>query len=274
MALMPARNEGAKLPISLKALACHTDAIIYLDDCSTDDSLHYVEACREECRIEQILTKDHWKRDEPADRNRLLQAGREIGGTHFIVIDADEALTSNFLIGDHLRKLILSLSPGDTLSLQWIHLWRSTQFYRVDGVMGVHHYKKCIFCDDGKSIYKSDFIHTPRVPKMKGKRIRLSLPYGLLHFQCVNWENIVLKQQWYAWMERMEKPERSIEEIIARYQNLVDETGFQTEACLKEWLEYYPFFDAAPFALPDQWRLEQMREWERAKGREYFSRLF
>jgi len=274
VALLPARNEGAKLTISLKALACHTDAIIYLDDCSTDDSLHYVETCREECRVERILTKNYWKRDEPHDRNRLLQAGRDIGGTHFIVIDADEALTSNFLTNSHLRKLIFGLYPGDAISLPWIHLWRSMQFYRLDGIMGVHHYKKCIFCDDGKSTYKSDFIHTPRVPKMKGKSIRQGLPYGLMHFQCANWDNVTLKQKWYAWLEHVEKPERSIEDIIARYKKQLDENGLKTETCPAEWLEHYPFFDPALFTKPDQWRLKQMEEWEKAKGSEYFSRLF
>jgi len=55
--LMPARNEGARIQFAIKALAQHTDAIIYLDDCSSDDTLAHVEHCREECRVKRILTK-------------------------------------------------------------------------------------------------------------------------------------------------------------------------------------------------------------------------
>lgn len=270
---MPARNEGAKIQFALRALAQQTDAIVYLDDCSIDDTLTQVEKCREECRVERILTKDRWVRDEPADRNRLLQAGREIGGTHFIVIDADEALTSNFLEGGLLKKRILDLTPGDQLALRWIHLWRNVDSFRTDGDKGISRFKYCIFCDDRKAVYSSEFIHTSRIPRVKGRKHRLDGPFGLLHFQFVDWNNLVLKQKWYRWLERVYQPEKPIVDILKRYNKSDDENGLVTEPCPREWLETYPFLDSAVFHEPDNWRLQQMDEWAAEKGADYFSGL-
>ena len=95
--LIPARNESKIIEQCLHALSFYTDAIIYLDDASDDNSVAIVESVADKYRVEKIIKKKIWKRDEPGDRNALLKAGREIGGTHFIVIDADEMLTSNCL---------------------------------------------------------------------------------------------------------------------------------------------------------------------------------
>ncbi len=266
---MPARNESSRIQFALASLAQYTDAIVYLDDCSTDDTLLLVEACRRNCNIERILTKEQWVRDEPADRNRLLQAGRDIGGTHFIVIDADEALTSNFLQHDFLRANILSLKRGDRISLRWIHLWRSLNHYRTDGKQGVRRFKSCIFCDDGKSVYRSEFIHTSRIPKMKGKTIQLEGEFGLMHFQFVDWPNLCLKQKWYCWLERVHHPGRSAEMIINRYAASLDETGLTTAACPEFWLGSLNL-DQSIFHQPDCWRLDQMHEWETKLGAHCF----
>ena len=134
--LVPARNEEDKVEFALRALSKFTDAIVFLDDCSTDGTVQVVRELSESCRVEKIIEKPVWHRDEPGDRNRLLAAGRELGGSHFVVIDADEAFTANFLDGDALRKRILSLKPREQLSLRWIHLWRSVDQYRVDAPYG------------------------------------------------------------------------------------------------------------------------------------------
>jgi len=268
---MPARNEGAKIQFALRALAQHTDAIVYLDDFSSDDTLAQVERCQVECQVERILTKERWLRDEPADRNRLLQAGREIGGSHFIVIDADEALTSNFLVNGLLKKQILTLAPGDQLALRWIHLWRSVDTFRTDGDKGDSRFKYCIFCDDRRAVYSSDFIHTSRIPRVKGSKRRLEGAYGLMHFQFVDWDNLVLKQKWYRWLERIYQPEKATEDILTRYGKSEDESGLVTQPCPPDWFVTYPFFDPTVFHQPDNWRIQQMNEWKAEKGVEYFS---
>ena len=272
--LVPARNEEDKVAFALRALAKFTDAIVFLDDCSTDRTVQVVRGLSESCRIEKIIEKPVWHRDEPGDRNRLLAAGRDLGGTHFVVIDADEAFTSNFLDGDTLRKRILSLKPREQLSLRWIHLWRSVGQYRVDEPLWSERYKRCIFCDDGSSEYQSKFIHTSRIPKMKGKRIKIEdRDLGLLHFQFVNWPNLELKQRWYRWLEKVRDPEKTVAAINNKYANSVDESGLVLADTPTAWFDGYTFFDRAVFDIPDNWRLVQMREWQQRYGEDYFDGL-
>jgi len=272
--LVPARNEEDKVEFALRALAKFTDAIVFLDDCSTDATVQIVRDLSEACRIEKIIEKPVWHRDEPGDRNRLLAAGRELGGTHFVVIDADEAFTANFLDGDALRKRILSLKPREQLSLRWIHLWRSVDQYRTDAPVWSERYKRCIFCDDGRAEYQSKFIHTSRIPKMKGKRIKIDdKNFGLLHFQFVNWENLELKQRWYRWLEKVRDPDKSVEAINNKYANSVDESGLLLADTPASWFDGYTFFDRAVFDIPDNWRVVQMREWQQQYGEEYFDGL-
>lgn len=104
--LVPVRNEARRITFCLRALAIFTDSIIVLDDMSTDNTVDIVQGLAEECKIERIITKSVWDRNETGDRNELLTVGRSIGGTHFVVIDADEAFTGNLADGDELRTQV------------------------------------------------------------------------------------------------------------------------------------------------------------------------
>ena len=67
--------------------------------------------------------------DESAHRGFLLNLGRSVGGTHFLVIDADEIL----VVGDcraedydELRRAMLEMKDGDIFVLQvrrFFHLY-------------------------------------------------------------------------------------------------------------------------------------------------------
>ncbi len=104
--LVPVRNEARRITFCLRSLAMFTDSIIVLDDMSTDSTVDVVRSLSQDCKIERIITKSVWDRNETADRNALLSVGRSIGGTHFIVIDADEAFTANLADGDELRTQV------------------------------------------------------------------------------------------------------------------------------------------------------------------------
>ena len=275
VALVPARNEGAKIAFCFRALARVVDAIVYLDDCSDDDTVSIVESIAAECRVERIIRKPTWHRDEPGDRNALLRAGREIGGTHFAVIDADEAFTANCADGEFLRRRIFALAPGDQLVLTWIQLWRSVTQYRFDGSVWTGNAKPFVFCDDGKCAYSSEFIHTPRVPaNLSGRQHKIDgYTHGLLHFQFVNWRNLLIKQAWYRCLEHIREPQKPVAEINQRYAPSKDETGLGLKASPAEWLAGYPFFDQAVFDEPDQWRVKQVLGWFEQHGRARFESL-
>lgn len=271
--LMPARNEANILAQSLKALACYTDAIVYLDDASTDNSVEIAQSLAAECNIEKIIQKSTWYRDEPGDRNALLQAGREIQGTHFIVLDADEMFTSNCQDDDYLRKIILQLLPGEMLTLNWIQLWRSTKYYRFDESVWTWNYGSFIFCDDGVSSYNSEFIHTSRIPNIVGATHRLKgSAHGVLHFQFVNWNNLLIKQAWYRCLELI-RTQKSAQEINTLYAPSKNETNLGLKAVQPEWFNRYNFFDSSAFNKPEQWRQAQILGWFKQYGCKHFAEL-
>ncbi len=273
--LVHARNEQNIIAQCLKALSLYTDAIVFLDDASTDDTVERVREIRKECRVERIITKERWLRDEPGDRNALLTAGREIGGTHFIQLDADEMFTSNLLDNNHLRDRILELQPGDALALTLIQLWRGVNSYRLDSSQWSNDNRPFIFCDDKNCYYASDFIHTKRVPEnLKGTTYRIEgYEYGVMHFQFVNWENLLIKQAWYRCLEHIRQPQKPINEINRRYAPSKDETGIHLEPSPSNWFAGYPFFNPGVFNIPEKWRKKQVNEWFQIHGTEFFREL-
>lgn len=273
--LIAARNEEHIIQQCLQALSLYTDAIVFLDDASTDNTLAIVQSVATRYHIETILCNTQWFRDEPGDRNKLLQAGRTIGGTHFIVIDADELFTANFLPNNKLKKHILSLKEGDKLVVPWIQLWRSHTQYRDDKSVWASSQKVVAFCDDKSCFYQSEFIHTAPAPyNLKGEIILFTdRSYGLLHFQFVNWENLLLKQAWYACLERIRFPKKLCCEINQRYAPAIDETNINLVKADLDWLNGYVFFDESVYQKPSSWRKNQVCEWFNEYGKDYFAEL-
>lgn len=274
--LVAARNEEKIIEQCLRSLSYYADAIVFLDDASDDDTLQIVRAIAGECKVEKILTKTNWYRDEPGDRNALLQAGRQIGGTHFIVLDADEMLTANCHKTGGLREIILNLKPGDKLKLNWIQLWRSTDRYRYDNSVWTWNYKDFIFGDDGRCAYNSDFIHTSRTPyNLSGETYQVDedYTYGVLHFQFVNWRNLLVKQAWYRCLERIRNPRKPVAQINALYRPSKDETNLGLKDAPQDWFLGYPFFDATAYRQPEQWREKQVLQWFEEYGQAFFAEL-
>jgi glycosyltransferase involved in cell wall biosynthesis len=275
VALVPGHNDGRFLSNCFRALALYADAIVYLDDASTDDSVAIAERLAKECNIEQIITKKNWVRHASADRNILLNAGRAIGGTHFITIDADEMFTANCLNDTILRSTILNLKQGEHLFLAWIQLWRSTNRYRFDSSVWTHNYKAFAFCDDGVCYHTNAFLNESRTPNtLTGMRWFIEgYQYGVLHFQFVNFDNLLQKQAWYRCMERVYNEKRSIQSINAEYKPSIDETGLQTVECPSEWFMAYPFLDYKATKEKELWRQNDVMAWFATYGLERFAGL-
>lgn len=274
VALVGVRNEAIMIKQFLKAMSCYADAIIVLDDASTDNTVAIAEELAQECKVEKILKKTKWFRDEPGDRNRLLKAGRDIGGTHFIVLDADEMITANCMQNDFLRKKILMLKPGDSLDMWFYNLWRSINNYRNDGSVWSPKFWGLAFCDDGTCKFNSEFIHTYRIPALHGKKYTINeQEYGILHFQFVNWRNLLIKQAWYRCLERIREKTKSSREINARYAPSKNEHNLRLQPSKPEWFAGYEFFDPSIFTQSELWREKQVIEWFNHYGKNYFNDL-
>ena len=277
--LVPGRNESIMLAQHLRALSLFVDAIVYLDDASEDNSVQIVESIAAECKVEKIIKKEVWYRDEPGDRNKLLMEGRAIGGTHFIVLDVDEMITSNSLRNNYLRNQILALNPGDQLYLLWIQLWRDVSHFRIDECPFTWNYTGFIFCDDGECFYKSDFLHTSRIPNnLKGKVVTIKkypkdYTHGVIHFQFVNKRNLLIKQAWYRCLELIRDPSKSISKINEIYGESKKEDNLLLRNIPKQWFSGYPFFDSTIYQKPELWRETQILNWFDEYGKTFFEQL-
>lgn len=267
--LVPVRNEAHFIAQCLRSLALYTDAIVVLDDASEDNTLATIQSLAQECHVEKIIHKDVWLRDEPGDKTKLLQAGRELGGTHFITIDADEMFTAPCAKNNALRFYIHQLTPGDRLCIRFYELWGDLEHYREEKPKHI----ACIFCDDRKANYiASSFIHTSRHPYLtSGFHLILeNADYALLHFDCVNLNHHAIKQTWYRCLERVRVPRKSLEAINKFYGPKKIDDGTPVYQTKTAWFSY-PFFDSNVSNISHAWFEKQIRQWLQEYGHDYFA---
>lgn len=302
--LIAARNEEPFIKNCIKALAVYTDAIVFLDDVSTDNTLQVAKSLAEECHIEKFIEKKIWARDEKGDKNALLKAGRIIGGTHFIMVDADELFAASCACDQWLKKLIRSLSPGQVIQFPLIHLYGDHLTYRDDELVspyGKYYASLCsIFADDGTCSYDdnstslSKAVHVPRIPYhmncqglIKNKRI-YDLNHGMLHFTFINLNEIQTKKIWYMCLEFVKKneitPDKSqyhkhAQLINNQYKNLFAPAALDhPELVIKKhapdcWYKGYNFFDPSCYYKRLSNRQEDVTAWVQKYGKDYFKDL-
>jgi glycosyltransferase involved in cell wall biosynthesis len=273
--LMQVRNESLILEQCLHALSLYCDAIVILDDASDDNTLDIIKSCAHQYKIEKIMCNETcaWlNKVESYNRQKLLEAGREIGGTHFIIIDADEMFTSTFLKNNYLRTLIYKMQPGDRIQMHWISLWKSIHQFRSDA-----NSKNIIFCDDGQCYYEPRLIHVPRIPENLKNGVCTSvqpyLTFGLLHFQATNWFNMEIRRAWYHCFLKIRKTDYSAQTINKICSPQYEDAQITLMNCPKEWYNGYPFFKPEVYEARDRWRERQILNWFNQYGQDYFKDL-
>ena len=162
--LMRVRNSERSIASSLQALSRFTHAIVMLDDSSEDGTVQQAQSMAEDCRVERLLLNTGGRsQDRYSDMQRLLEAGRAMGGTHFVVVHSDEMLTTSFVDGGSSLwwDVLTALRIGDSLTLSWAHMWKSMRFVRTDWLgMGDAarslRYVDVAFRDDGRCSFLSN----------------------------------------------------------------------------------------------------------------------
>lgn len=268
--LVAIKNEQNCIEQCLHALSLYTDAIIVLDDVSTDRTNTILTECKEKYNL-FIITKTIWHRDEAKDRNLMLKCGRIIHGTHFIIIDADELLSAPCLTNNYLRTKILNLTPNEWLSCSLIDLYESAEKYNADIPL-----KGIAFCDNQIAYFDEDCkIHAKRIPEtINGKEhiVQFQNRYGLLHFKYSNWENVVIRNTWYQCLIAILWPNIPRKKLGFFYkQKLLQQKGILNPSCTC-WFDY-PFFTLSDYIQPDHWRIQQIHEWFNVHGYDYFKDL-
>jgi glycosyltransferase involved in cell wall biosynthesis len=121
--LLPARNAEHDVPGYLKSASRVCDAVVALDDGSTDSTADLLE----EAPLVEILlrnprrrTYDAW--DDAANRNRLLRAAAALDPAWIVSLDADERIQADdaAALRDFLAKDAL---PGCAYGFQHFQMW-------------------------------------------------------------------------------------------------------------------------------------------------------
>ncbi|HEV2600758.1 MAG TPA: glycosyltransferase family 2 protein [Candidatus Babeliales bacterium] len=306
VALLQIRNEREVVEQCLRMLSLYADGIVVLDDASNDNTVQIIQSLMGELPIEEIVQNEvsAWQNGSERDnREKLLIAGRRAGGTHFIVLDADEMFSALCLQGDWLRKKLLQLKPGQTLRLPTIHQWNDLYAYRNDAQCNptllkwrrVYAFADDGVCtyDDNQSWHGSACIHVSREPEKMICADKVKSFYyddvrtGVLHFKCVSLENIDVKKGWYMCLEfiRLNESGASDEQRFANAQHLnkvYNEylySGILSQVdnivCAPvpaQWYAY-PFFDGCAYIKPLVTKIEEIEVWFKRYGMEYFKDL-
>jgi glycosyltransferase involved in cell wall biosynthesis len=280
VALMKVRNEEWVLGCSLPAALLAADEVVILDHASTDRTPAIIERTAElyAGRIHR-LTHDDPEWTEAAIQQRMLDAGREAGGTHFLIIDADEVITGNILFA--LRNWLHALRPGQGLATPWIAMWNSLDHYRDDESVWGRNFNLLGFRDGPNIRYAGDDdgydLHTRWPRGLEGENFcRLTSPHegGVMHLQFANRRRLVAKHAWYKMTETVRFPGRKpAEEIDALYNQALDETGLQRTHAGRDWWAPYRSLIREINMEVAPWHEEACREMWAEHGAETFDRL-
>lgn len=280
VALLPFKNEELLLPTYLSSVTQIADEIIAIDDGSTDNSRSILETAGVTVYSAQDQAVADWLEEKAVSgwaeysiRQMLLYLGREQGGTHFVCLDADEALTANFI--ENAREWILKLSPGQKLSMQWLALWKSPYCYRDDASVWSNNYKDFIFCDDEKSGYDYAVFGVGRTPGSNSKKMLIKVPLqqgAVLHFQFASWQRFQLKQAFYRCSELTKYP-ASLAAINQKYAITLEDPQARTVSMPEEWLTGLQIPDGLAAAPALHQHLEEILMWFDQYGMEFFEPL-
>lgn len=254
-----------------------TDSAVVLNHASTDATAEIVAKVADEHPGRVALLSENIPDWLEADyRQRLLNHGRRIGGTHFANVDADEVLTGNLL--PHVRHLAESLSLGECMRLPWHCLWRSLDRYRDDDSTFGRASAPVLFRDSSKLSFAPGEggyqIHT-RAPAGARLSDLCGRDAGLMHLQHVVWARVVAKQTLYA-MTDVLRWGRTAKDVQRRYGPTLDETAARLSDCPPQWWAPYggqggrSGIDLAA----EPWQAGEVRRLIEKHGRDRFAEIF
>jgi hypothetical protein len=271
IALLPCKNIAWALPTYLASVSLIADEIIVIDE-STDGGQ---EILKSNTKVKVYTNNDFLESgwDEFNIRQKLLELGRKANGTHFICLDADEAFSSNFL--PIAKKIIKNLKPGQKLTMQWVFLWKTVNFFMDDKrSIFTNSYKDFIFCDKPGIQHNFSFMHVGRTPgeNTDENLIKIDNKQGVcLHFAYVDWKNCLLKQAWLRCAELIKNPNNHIR-INNKYYVFVDKPNVKLSAVPKEWLKELTFPQDVE-NLPITWHMKGILEYFDKYGIDFFEPL-
>jgi len=280
IALMVVRDEEWCIGLSARAALQWCDALAVIEHACTDKTDEILHEVMGEfpgrIRIHEI-DQPTWLEMEL--HQCALELGRQIGGTHFALIDADEVLSGN-LVGKPIRDVVKGLPAGGCLDVPMIAPWRGMDVYRDDQSAWSRTMSQIItvaFADapglgwaaaqDGYQLHS----RAPREHRARTLFLNNGNKGGCLHLQWADWDRLVWKHRRYKMFEALTYPGRSTAaELNAKYGLALDEAGLVTVPMPGPWLEpYWRWMGAVDLTSPP-WH----RRWCEAAWARYGADVF
>ncbi len=281
VALTATRNEDWVLGLSLRVSLSYCNAVVVTDHGSTDRTAQIIRDAQAEfpnCPID-VRRVEHTEWREADVRQEMLERGRRLGGTHFVIVDADEVPTGNLL--PQLRALALGADVGCCAALPMIATYHSPTVYRWDGLWGERSAIPWAFGDSGELCWKfsSAYQWHRRAPFNaidKGLLVSGKERGGLFHLQFVNKSRLQSKAAWYKMMETVTYPgKRTAADLNQMYDWALREESARLDVVPQEWWAPYQQRGWLQFFRPDApaWQLGEAIRLAAQHGHERFSGL-
>jgi len=264
--LMKARNEGWRLPFTLRAAAAVGDTVVFVDHASSDDT---PDVCREVARGGHRIIYVRW--DDPVFREMaiyqcMLDYGRWDGCTHFITLDADEAVCANHV--ERVREFIFNMPPERAMGIPFLSMWDSMWQYRCDPAsIWSNRVYPIAWRDDGRLFYRvgeGQYDWHARFPKGWEGREQINVldkvhEGGVMHYAWTNMEHIAWKAAWYKMTEWVRFPGRNTAaKLNDKYDRVLDKRGIRFGRVKSEWVEPYKPWMKLMKPEPRPWFLDEV----------------
>jgi len=245
IALYPLLREELNfrfLKISILSLYKIVDEILIAVDYPNPHlKLNFKFLKKKKIKIFYLNKSKESKRITGTPRIELLRLGRMRKGTHFIWLDADEALTYPFSVRG--RRIISKMKIGQKIHMQWLSMWKDYKFYRNDQKsVWSNLFKDFIVCDSPDYKLVTDVLHEPRTqgPNNEDNKIILPINMGaVMHLQFINWNNFKLKQIWWMCQE-VERIGKNPFYINRKYFHTYYENRPRLKKINRIWLKHIP----------------------------------
>lgn len=217
--LMLARDEDWVIQASASAASKWCDALVLLDHNSKDKTREaFVTGVGSnfEYKIETWTDGEHW--DEMFARQRSLEIGRTLGGTHFAIVDSDEILTAN--LDEDIRGEFYDLPPGYLVEVPMLAM-RSLDSYQDDDSVWSNAWITLGFTDTPNLTWRPSedgYHHHHRAPYgVTGSRRVLEdkKQGGVMHLQFANERRLLAKHWHYAYNDYLRWPERENQKEVS-----------------------------------------------------------
>jgi glycosyltransferase involved in cell wall biosynthesis len=204
VAVYRVKNAEATLEESLDATARFADAIVVLDDGSTDRT-------REICERHPAVARYEYQDlpfDERRDRNKVLALAEELRPDWIIVIDADEVFEMDRNRANRLMHLV---DPhAKVLGFHWYTFWEPTNtYFRADGIFGSMNGYRMYRWEPGLRIVLGDEkgLHCGNIPQFPDGNAR----FTNIRVRHLGYNREELRQAKYAFYRQMDPtPKREL----------------------------------------------------------------